>query len=128
MYIRFAIEHMNPDSHRRDGLFRGAWRLEEQCDLALHEISELENIYSWFNQHLPRPRRLARSARPSAHHRAICWFKPTAHDHIRQMYRLARLFRQHGIAVTILTTRRPGYIVYQDDAQIVAEPFRDTPA
>lgn len=127
MYVRFAIEHMNLDSHRREGLFQGGWRLEER-DLSRDERCELEELYSWFRQHLPRPSRFARSSRSRAHCRAICWFKPTARDHIRQMYRLAGLFRRHGFSVAILTTRRPGYIVYEDNAQIAAEPFRDTQA
>jgi hypothetical protein len=33
-----------------------------------------------------------------------------------------------GIAVEILCTRRPGYVVYEDDHQVAAESFRDSGA
>jgi hypothetical protein len=32
----------------------------------------------------------------------------------------------HGISVRMLKADRVGYIVYEDDFQIVAEPFADT--
>ena len=34
--------------------------------------------------------------------------------------------REHGPAVEIVKTRRPGYILYEDDHQVAAIPFRDT--
>ena len=43
------------------------------------------------------------------------------------MARLAEVVRRCGHAVTELRTLRPGYIVYEDELQVIAEPFRDTP-
>lgn len=126
MYLRFVIEHRNPDSHHRAGLFQGNWWLEEHYEFAPAELAEIEDLYAWFGEHLRRPNRFSRSAKPHAQPRAICWFKAEAHAHIRQMHRLAMVLRRHGVPVAIVTTRRPGYIVYEDDAQIAAEPFRDT--
>ena len=58
--------------------------------------------------------------------RAIFWFKPTATEAIRMLWGLAQLLRGHGYHVEMLTTDRPGYIVYEDDLQVAAIPFRDT--
>ena len=52
MYIRFVIERWNADSHCREGLFQGSWRLEEECELGPEEISELEELFGWFGRHL----------------------------------------------------------------------------
>lgn len=43
------------------------------------------------------------------------------------MRTLAGLLGAHGYTVEMLKTNRPGFIVYEDDAQIAAEPFADTP-
>jgi len=32
-----------------------------------------------------------------------------------------------SVAVEAITTDRPGYIIFEDDNQIAAEPFADTP-
>ena len=42
------------------------------------------------------------------------------------MYEVTYLLRAHGINVEILSTERPGYVVYEDQFQIVAEPFKET--
>lgn len=126
MYIRFVIAQRNPDSHRCEGLFQGLSWIKDQYDLTPGDLAEIEDCLAWFSNHLRRPKRLARSARSRACPRAVCWFKPTAHRHLRQMHRLAAVFRRVGAPVFMVTTRRPGYIVYQDEFQIVAEPFRDT--
>ncbi|MFY7916503.1 MAG: hypothetical protein ACOVPA_17750, partial [Rubrivivax sp.] len=56
------------------------------------------------------------------------WFKDTAAEHIRQMRLLADILERHGIQVDMLRTRRPGYVVYEDDHQVAAEPYSDTGA
>jgi hypothetical protein len=36
---------------------------------------------------------------------------------------MAALLRDYGVFVQVLKTSRPGYVVYEDELQIVAEPF-----
>jgi hypothetical protein len=36
---------------------------------------------------------------------------------------LAAILEAHDIRTEMLTTDRPGYVVYEDDYQVVAEPF-----
>lgn len=87
----------------------------------------LEETYNWFKQSLPVPDRLSRSTRPHAHRAALSWYKDSAGEHIRRMRTLADLLGTHGYTVEMLRTHRPGFIVYEDDTQIAAEPFADTP-
>ena len=70
------------------------------------------------------PARFARSRRRGAAPRAICWYKDSATEHVRRMWALARVLRTHGVAIKMLKTSRPGYIVYEDEFQVCAEPFR----
>ncbi len=44
--------------------------------------------------------------------------------HIRY---LVQLVTEHDIAVRELRTDKPGYLIYEDDSQVVAEPFSGTP-
>jgi len=85
-------------------------------------------LKEWFNQNLQKPRRLARSKKPRAKNVAISWFKNTAVEHIARMRSLARIVEAHGLLVDMLHTRKPGYVVYEDEFQVAAEPFSDTGA
>jgi hypothetical protein len=42
------------------------------------------------------------------------------------MQELVAVLENHGVPVHILKTTRPGYVVYEDEFQVVSEPFRDT--
>ena len=44
------------------------------------------------------------------------------------MRELVAILEAHDIAVEMLQTERPGYVVYEDTYQIVAEAFSDTGA
>lgn len=37
---------------------------------------------------------------------------------------MAAILEEYGVPTRTLTTERPGYVVYEDDFQVVAEPFR----
>jgi hypothetical protein len=41
---------------------------------------------------------------------------------------LAEVLKECAVAVEMITTERPGCVVYEDDFQPVAEPFADTSA
>lgn len=59
--------------------------------------------------------------------KGLSWFKPTAEMHVAKAFELTELLSRHGFHIEVLKSSRPGYIVYEDDIQIVAEPFFDTP-
>ena len=67
-----------------------------------------------------------RASRPHAKKVALSWFKDIAADHIRNMRGLAQILEAHGIAVEMLQSDRPGYVVYEDRFQVAAEPFHET--
>ena len=59
---------------------------------------------------------------------ALSWFKDSAHAHLQRVRLLVALLESRGVVVEMITTERPGYVVYEDDFQIIAEPFADTSA
>ena len=55
----------------------------------------------------------------------MCWFKSSAREHIAKVYEMAYLLEENSFAVRVFRSRRVGYIVYEDEHQVVAEPFSD---
>ena len=126
MYIRFVIHHIDSDSGKRQGLFQALGELERRGDLLGYEQTEYERIYLWFKRNLKVPHSFARSTRTHAKKVAISWFKAEASEHIANMRVFAQILREHDIEVDELRSERPGYIVYEDEFQVAAEPFKDT--
>ena len=125
MFIRFVIAGADEDSRWPQGLFQAVGDLRDQGVLAAYERQAADSVFQWFNQNLPVPKRFSRSKKRRAQKTAISWFRDTAHDHIRHMQDLAAILRVHDVSVTLLTTERPGYVIYEDEFQIVAEPFTE---
>jgi hypothetical protein len=126
MYIRFVIHRNDENSGRRQGLFQAMADLRHDHLLLLEEQTIYEEIYNWFNKHLEKPLKFTRSSKPHAKKIAISWFKDTAKEHIAKMYAIAQILEDHGIIVDVIRSERPGYIVYEDEYQVSAEPFSDT--
>jgi hypothetical protein len=126
MYIRFVIHRNDQDSGRRQGLFQALSDLEARGALAAHEQALYDEIYEWFRHHLKKPSSFSRSSRPHARNVALSWFRDSATEHIAKMRALARILEARRIEVEMLRTDRPGYIVYEDEFQVAAEPFRET--
>ena len=127
-FIRFVVRDLDPDSGRRQGLFQALAELSESGKLDPSQDRDYQRVRDWFSKHLAKPSRLARSPRPRAKNVALSWFKDTAAEHIRQMRLMVDILEGHGIQVDMLCTRRPGYVVYEDDHQVAAEPYSDTGA
>ena len=58
-------------------------------------------------------------------HRGI--LSDSATDHIGLAREVVELLRQHDVVVETILTDRPGFLVFEDDFQILAEPFCETP-
>jgi len=126
MYIRFVIQKKDEDSGQRQGIFQAVGDLEDDGVLLPHERTAYHELFEWFNRNLKTPRRFTISSKPHAKKVAISWFKDSANEAISNMFVLAQILEAHGIAVEVIRTDRPGYIVYEDEHQVTAEPFSDT--
>lgn len=124
-YLRFIVPDIDEDSQRELGVFHAVRRLERRGKLATHEDEECERIMDWFSQNLTRPTRFTASKPPyyRKQSKAISWFKATAQEHVSRVRSLVAILQNHGVPVKMLRTNRVGYVVYEDEFQIVAEPF-----
>lgn len=115
------------NSNEPAGLFLAASWVRDAEQAPHAELVRLQVIRDWFNEHLDKPRRFNRSRRHNRRRKAISWFKPSAREHIRRAREMAGIVSAHGYPIRELRTLRPGYVVYEDAFQVVAEPFADTP-
>jgi hypothetical protein len=125
MYLRFVVAEINEDSQRELGVFHAAGKLRDEGKLLDHEQEEHDLIREWFNRHLEKPNRFTNAKPPyyRKQSKALSWFKDSAHEHLSQIRSLVAILENHGVSVQMLKTDHVGYIVYEDEYQIVAEPF-----
>jgi hypothetical protein len=125
--LRFVTQNRHPPYGHRSGVLQAAYRLRRQNALAESDRIELQNLLDWFKESLAIPARFTASRYPRAQETAISWVRASAHEHVARLRRLSEIVRSSGIAVEELRTKRPGYVVYEDEHRVVALPFADTP-
>lgn len=121
MFIRFMSVEADKDSQVAAGIFVAAYRLWYETVLPDYEYECLREVLSWFNIYLPRPRRFSRSTKP----RGICWFRSSAREHIRKAWEMAAILERNDMLICMIKAEKVGYVVYEDEFQVVAEPFAD---
>lgn len=130
MYLRFVQMNVVEGMKVRSGIFSAAYALREARNVDLHTHTQLEELLAWFRQNLAIPSRFTRSSSKGAHRRSVTyglsWYKPSARQHLDKSYELSSLLRQSGYFIEVLKTTRLGYVLYEDEYQIVAEPFADS--
>jgi len=127
MYLRFVVADIDEDSDCMLGLFHAVWNLRDQGRLHPDEEEQHDSIRQWFNENLERPTRFNASRAPFCRtkKRVISWFRDSAREHIAWIRGLVAILENHGVAVQMLKSNHVGYIVYEDEYQVVAEPFAD---
>jgi hypothetical protein len=129
IYIRFAQSSIHPETGLHDGVFSALYTLPDGHDLTEHQRQMLEEQRYWFKSNLPIPDRFNRTSSKGYHRRntkGVSWFKPTAKEHIARIRDVIVILQLCGYHIKQFTSSKPGYIVYEDEFQIVAEPFNDT--
>ena len=122
-----SSEH--PDSGVADGLFGAAYAVRDAQETSLIDRDCLTDHLAWFVQNLPIPKRFNRSTSKGYFRRntkGIAWFRDDAGEHISRMHEMKRIVEANGHLVHIVREDRVGYVVYEDDVQVIAEPFADT--
>jgi len=125
-YVRFIILRTHPDSGSREGIFHVAYGLRDAVTTTSYDKDHLSELISWFKGNLSIPDRFSRynpKKDREKPRRGISWFKDSATEHIAKMRELTAIIETYGYTSEQTRTNRPGFIVYEDEFQIVAEPF-----
>jgi len=125
MFIRFVSGEIHECSHVSTGLFQTAFQLMDDPVLPDDEYDVLRDLINWFDKYLKGPSDY-RLRTPRRIERAICWFKPTAREHLSRAWEMAWVLERNGVLIRMIKAKRTGYILYEDEAQVFAEPFADT--
>ena len=121
MYVRFVAGTDDENAFWLDGVITVAQGLHDQGELYGHESEWLEEVFDWFNDHLPCPPFRQRLRSGAWTRDAVCWFRPDAGEPLRHIWDIVAILREHGTPVRLVTTHKPGKIVYADAYQVVAE-------
>ena len=128
-FIRFVLARKHPESGLHEGLFSLAYKLRRDPEVPAEDREELARVMDWFDENLPVPGRFNRSNSKGQYRRntkGIAWLRDSAQEHISRMNVVNKILESQGNAVEMICEARVGYIVYEDDAQVIAEPFPET--
>ena len=125
MFLRFVVYEIDWESRVTSGIFTAAYRLYYSDGLPDYEDERLAGLLSWFSSHLETPTRFSRKPRRPSPSRGVCWFKPTAKEHIARIFEMRSILEENGVLTRMLKAPKVGYVVYEDEHQVVAEPFAD---
>jgi len=119
-YIRFVVGPEGAQSDADRGIFHSITQALEWQNITGSDADELNGILSWFSLKLPKPS----SAGRDKHRSGNCWFKTDAAEHINRIYEMVQILERNGMNVREIKTDKPGYVIYEDDWQLVAEAPR----
>jgi len=124
MYLRFVVSAQDARTGYAQGLLTAAYALLRWDALADADAAALREHLAWFETHVPSPTKFARKRNVS--HRnthGLSWVRSDARAVVTRLHALARFIERYGYVVDVMRSARPGYVVYEDDLQVVAEPF-----
>ncbi|HEY4354721.1 MAG TPA: hypothetical protein VGN16_03160 [Acidobacteriaceae bacterium] len=119
-YIRFVVGRKDESSNVEQGIFQAAGEATRAQLIRGADLRQLDQLREWFGDNLERPTSFGRTRLPLG----ICWFKTSSSDHIARIWEMVQILERNGVYVKKIRTDRPGYVVYEDEWQLVAEPFR----
>lgn len=124
MYLRFVLEQIDERTGKYAGLFTLAYYLRDEKKLNYHEEEQVNELIGWFKKNLPIPNKFTKNknnAHKNTH--SLSWLKPQSKEAINKMWELKAVIENHGFNIRVLKTEKPGYVIYEDEHQVVAEPF-----
>jgi hypothetical protein len=119
-YVRFVIGRKDEDSHVEQGIFQAAVQALEWQSIAGCDADALNELRAWFSENLKKPTSFGRDKLRLG----ICWFKTASTEHISRIWEMVQILERNGVYVKKIRTDKPGYVIYEDEWQLVAEPFR----
>ena len=125
MYLRFESYLRDRDYKFRLGIFQAAINLRDNEAVADYARDAMREDINWYNEYLPAPDDYYFYLRRHKSHEAlgVCWFKYQASEMIRRAFTMKARLEDWGYPIHVLKSRKPGRIKYQDDYQVVVNPY-----
>jgi hypothetical protein len=126
MYLRFTTQFTNPYGEMQTGIFMALKYLREDYLLTNNEdVKKLKELTVWFSENLKKPDRLSTGTSKHNANVSLSWFKDTANDHLKKMQDFIKIAEHYDIVIERIISKNPGYVVYEDEYQVSAVPFRN---
>jgi|TARA_B110000967_G_scaffold181779_1_gene199232 hypothetical protein len=122
MYLRFITEFTNEWNESDTGVFQAIKFLINNEQTFEYDRERLKEIRKWFNLELEKPKKFNKHSNRHKTEIAISWFKDSATKHIEKMYDMIPILENYNLQVKVIKRENPGYIVYQDEFQVVTLP------
>ncbi|MBS1532196.1 MAG: hypothetical protein JSU01_17975 [Bacteroidetes bacterium] len=124
MYLRFITQFINEYDEPETGVFQALRFIREHPSTSDEDVHTLKSLKDWFNANLEAPDRFSNASNKNPAAISLSWFKDSAKEHIKKIYEIREVLDKYAIVVEVVTTKNPGYIVYEDDYQVSAVPFK----
>jgi hypothetical protein len=125
MYLRFKTQFINEDDRPNTGIFQAMKFIREHHLTDDEDEALLKELTKWFNDNLEEPNWYSDEKREyGVTAKAVCWFKDSAKVFIQKIHELIVILEKYDLILERVTTQHPGTIVYSDEFQIVAIPFK----
>lgn len=124
MFLRFVGTTLDPRTGQAAGLLTIAYDLRDSGELNAADEIQLHDHLRWIQNTVPIPSRFSRGR--NVNHKethGLSWVKCEAQELMRHLYAIADIAGRYGHTIETIRSDRPGYVVYEDAWQIVAEPF-----
>jgi hypothetical protein len=128
-FVRFILSERHPESGFEAGIFGAAYARRDDSGVSEEDRQELTECLEWFEKYVKVPDRFTTSRSKGYYRRTtrgIAWFRDSAAECIARMHRIREVLAKYGHQVNVVYESRLGYVVYEDDFQVVAEPFSET--
>jgi hypothetical protein len=120
---------IHPESQTATGVVAMAYELSGSPEVN-HELqAELRRLLTWIEDNVDVPNRFNRTKSKGWYRRetrGISWLRASAEEHVHVFRTLADVVTRCGHEVSEIREARVGYLTYEDEVQVVAEPFRDS--
>lgn len=124
MYIRFTVHEISEESGQKLGIFHAIRYLYDDGELTDLEFDLADRLMAWFSKNLGSPLRYLNKQKSKKSVIYISWFKVSSKSHIEKARELASILENKDISVEVLKTNKPGKIVFEDEHQIFARPYK----
>ena len=125
MYLRFTTQFINSYDELETGIFMALKFLRDDYSATQDEDKKkLKQLSVWFDKNLDKPTRFSNALNKSQANVSLSWFKDSAKEHIQKIHELVVILEKYDFVVERVASKNPGYVVFEDEFQISAIPFK----